>query len=290
MTAFACDVERSIESFAELSARMHDPFADRVAILERAGLSDAKWHLLVTTWSDALGHDTDEARRLAEQFGEAYSAMALRLSTAGERRHELEVAATADAAVAAESPAKLDVDAGHMLSSVEQEASAPRKPPLASDAATSPALPSCLLERPPPPAEPRRSRPLFETAPVELGLWRPAVPFRPDDADPTVRPRPPRAAALADRASWEAVPRTQGSRRPALETTELRPAASDRERPPLPFSSTSPQQAPAKATTDGKRLLLFDPQTGERLASPRWVDVTPPREGSNVPATTKETK
>jgi len=46
-------------------------------------------------------------------------------------------------------------------------------------------------------------------------------------------------------------------------------------RAPLPFSgaSTKPSAEPAASPPPGKRLVRFDPQTGEPLSSPKWADV-----------------
>lgn len=62
----------SIERFAELSARLDDPFADRQAVLRAAGLNEGRWGDIVQRWSTRLR--ASEGAVLATRFGDGYAA------------------------------------------------------------------------------------------------------------------------------------------------------------------------------------------------------------------------
>lgn len=62
----------SIERFAELSALLDEPFADRQAVLRAAGLDDERWTDVVERWAALLA--TAEGEVLAVRFGDAFVA------------------------------------------------------------------------------------------------------------------------------------------------------------------------------------------------------------------------
>jgi hypothetical protein len=64
------DPSQSIVHFAELSAGVDDPFADRAAVLARAGLDDDGWMRLNERWLNAFCEPGGDLR--AARFGEVF--------------------------------------------------------------------------------------------------------------------------------------------------------------------------------------------------------------------------
>ena len=77
--------EQAIESFAELMARLDEPFADRARVLHAAGLDDGDVQRMADRWSSEL--QGDGAAALVSRYGEAYEAAVRDLASArrGER-------------------------------------------------------------------------------------------------------------------------------------------------------------------------------------------------------------
>lgn len=77
--------ERAIEPFAELMARLDEPFADRAGVLQVAGLDDGDFQRMADRWSKELRNEGGAA--LAQRYGDAYEASARELTNArrGER-------------------------------------------------------------------------------------------------------------------------------------------------------------------------------------------------------------
>src|SRR5262245_61478214 len=77
--------EATIESFAELTARLDHPFADRAAILRSAGIDEAAYRRHRDQWSaDLAGAPSPE---LAQRFSDAYERVVRELAAVhgGER-------------------------------------------------------------------------------------------------------------------------------------------------------------------------------------------------------------
>lgn len=72
MTADASSPMDSAEAFARLCATLDDPFADRAAVLDRAGLTENACALLQERWAARMAEEG--AEELAEEFCEAYAA------------------------------------------------------------------------------------------------------------------------------------------------------------------------------------------------------------------------
>ncbi len=65
----------TVERFAELSARLADPFADRATILCDAGLDAQSWGDIESRWQTRLGAASEEQDALVARFGEVYESV-----------------------------------------------------------------------------------------------------------------------------------------------------------------------------------------------------------------------
>jgi hypothetical protein len=70
------DPATSVDSFAELSALLVDPLADRAAILGAAGLDHERWQTTQEDWAKRFRHDGIVAARFAEVFDRTRGAVA----------------------------------------------------------------------------------------------------------------------------------------------------------------------------------------------------------------------
>ena len=256
------DVESSIEQFAVVSARLHDPFASPAGVLAEASLDGPRWRRATLTWASRFEEDTPEARTLATAFSDAYA----QARRGGDKVSAVAAAQGTRNAGSAHflnrEPTPWQAEAEAVATSIEEDPTDPDMPQIPPTAASKPLLPSCLLpstSAPTPLASPPRRPIQSETAELDDFFPRVDLPFRPGDffvASRVVKP--------------PEVKRSSSRRRIETNTTELSPA--DR-KPALPFPGVDPTRASASASHHGKRLVLFDPQTGQRLAAPRWEDV-----------------
>jgi hypothetical protein len=214
-------VETTLEAFAELVARLDDPFADRAAALAAAGLDEAGFARAREGWLAMLEAATDEPDGIGKRFGDAYEHALRRLEA--ERRGET---------LAEEVPAE------------EPEISTKRIP-IEEEAPAAPAI----APAPMPPSVPEGMRhftDVHETQPVFVAPRGKALPF---DADPRLEaarrqaspphqtPDPHLTQALPSKEEWALVP--EGMRH----FTDLRgtqPTAEAPRGPILPFQSPPP--------------------------------------------------
>jgi aryl carrier-like protein len=70
----------TIERFAELSARMEDPFADEEKVLREAGLDSMQWDAAQARWTKRISSSAADAEDLSRRFGAAYVAAKERLA------------------------------------------------------------------------------------------------------------------------------------------------------------------------------------------------------------------
>jgi hypothetical protein len=64
---------RGVEAFAELSAALADPFADRSSTLAAAGLDEALWRSIEDGWLERFKVDAARQGDLAVRYGETYA-------------------------------------------------------------------------------------------------------------------------------------------------------------------------------------------------------------------------
>lgn len=250
MTAIAGDPRASITAFAELRARLSDPFADRAALLAAHGLDERSLAAIEADWCGQLAGG-DAAAALSRQYGDAYSNMLARLAAPeGEPRPGLDEASAA--ASRPEPPAPV---------------AAPPAAPHAESAAPRPiAVPSFLKDRPeaasaPPPAAPA-APPAMAAPPAALSTGTAAVDLasilqKPVPFDPFAKP-PPRPAEPPERAPAPRTPLTG-------ETTDVDVAAIARR--VLAFGPPG-ARSPAPAAPR--------PPEPQRPAAPPAVVVRPP--------------
>jgi hypothetical protein len=77
----AQELSHSVDHFAEFSAEMDDLFADRAAVLARAGLDDEAWMHLNERWLALF--QAPEGDHRAARFAEVFAATKKRVATAG---------------------------------------------------------------------------------------------------------------------------------------------------------------------------------------------------------------
>lgn len=121
----------SVEAFAELAARLSDPFADRQAELAEHGLEEASFAALQSEWCERLAAKDTKAQDLARAFGDTYAAS---------RAKALSPAAPV--------PFSMSSAAAAPLASAAPEPPAPAKPPPPPEPVRPMAMPSFLKERP----------------------------------------------------------------------------------------------------------------------------------------------
>jgi hypothetical protein len=205
-------------------------------VVARLGLTSEAWEAAEKAWTEILtcpGNRTDGA--IALEFTSLFARTRKRLSVTKPR-------------IAKVGPMPVAVPAIQAL------------PPLATSApepTRAAEVPSYLREERPTPAPDRVSPPPPRYAPTM------ALPImRPDEVIAPVMPAHP-AAMLAP---------TPSEDEDVNETAEVDVRCF---RKPLPFADARamPSAEPVAIPPAGKRLIRFDPQTGEPLSSPRWADV-----------------
>jgi len=273
------DLQLRVDLFAALMVRLDDPFGDRRRILADAGLDAGGYSSLVASWRARFEGDASGA--LAAQFAEAY---------AERRARRIEIR---NEAVLAMAPA--------------QELAVPARPqpPRDPEPLVDPEPPLPALEPLPAvavlPSAPRFHRPpveLARTADISAFVPRAAVPFAPATSDPAPPERPaapPRPRIDSGTADISAViPRHlllpfEGSPAPpaplpvAVRPPQHLAGTADISafvpRPATPFSPAPTPSPPASAgpaeAAPRRRLIRFDPQTGQPLPVPTWVDLPP---------------
>lgn len=254
----------TVEGFAALSASLDEPFADRARLLAAAGLDETDFSELAEHWLARLGAGTPESDGLVERYAAAY---------AKRRRPEI---------------SRIPDDA-------KQGAPGAPSVPVYSPVQAHVSVPSGLvataeLKTPVDVARPQ-TQISSETSDIDLskvlsGLSAkmPFDPSRPSAAAvPSFSPSPkaPLSGETVD------VNVADLARRALSAGPPVRPPAA----PQSPPGAPQPANVPAHSTGDapvhapaappGKRLIRFDPQTGQPLATPQWVDLpmtpgTPP--------------
>lgn len=284
----------SIAAFAELRARLSDPFADRAAVLDGYGLDERAYPALEAGWCAKLAAGDAAAEELARQYGESYSS-ALCVATAGERRGGRTVVADAPPAVvgvlsaaggtvaAVDMPAVVNAPAV-MESPVAPAIAPPRMEtpagPVSGSGARQVEVPSFLKERPampvaaatpmiapvappvvaPPPLAAASPADYTGTAAVDLSaILKKSVPFDPF-AKPPVAPAGPAAAPASPASS----PASQAA---AASPREPGPPAA----PPESKTPLSTGTADVDVGAIARRVLAFGPPGrpgGSGAASP----------------------
>jgi hypothetical protein len=282
-----------VELFADLMVQIDDPFGEREAVFLAAGIDEDTYRNLVQSWRDRFDRDGAD---LASRFADRYTAKRGEVLEARRRRAggEMDAADTrflnADAQSFREEAAKVAREAAQepQPNIVDRPAAPQREAPsfVLAAAQVAPAPPSA---RPPasfagtmdishavpkaslpfaPPGEARAAEPApvstprpnvpTGTADISAAVPRDRLPFADGGAPRSVARPPQRLAGTADISAF--VPRA---------ATPFAPPA-----PPPPASASAPP-APRK------RLIRFDPQTGQPLPAPIWVDLPPEPEGQN---------
>lgn len=308
----------TIEALAELSALLADPFTDRGAALTKAGLDEERYEALARQLSDRLQRDGAEEREMAARFARAFEkarvvARSERVGAGGadgERGVSAEPGGeVVDGARFLSAAQPWRSEAASVRIDAEGDAPELRRAPVVTEWV---AAGDAASER-----APAEANELRASSPVPRPAVDPIAAFRPDadatcTAVPTLAPVLPFLEGLRQPASIPAPPPSPPPQRPSRphantdETAELgsialgpatpferggapsgEAAASDLDGtcemrvlpadPPLPFSS-APTPTPTPATR--ARLARFDPQTGEPLPEPRWVEDGPAAGGS----------
>ncbi|AUX35240.1 MULTISPECIES: hypothetical protein [Sorangium] len=250
------DYHASVEDFAALRASMDDPFGDPTACLAGAGLDERSYAELTGAWRARLALEGDAGRELGRRFAIAYrQAQTARRARAGGE----------DGAPRAEDARFLSRDAQ----------------PWRAEAAQVALVPSSAPSPPEPPAAPAQRAVAASTATDEAGPANAAASsaggqwetstlpvFSPEPSAPVlpfISPEAPRAS-----------PPPPGPRSPLAGLPfQPRPAAEIA----IPPQPAAPEHldgaAPAPGAPPRKRLMRFDPQTGQPLPYPVWVDVAP---------------
>jgi hypothetical protein len=276
----ALDVDR----FAELTADLDDPFGDPAQVLAEAGLDAVGYEALVATWRARF--EGDATGELSTRFADVYEPRRLRPSRTrppAERVRDAPSATTGRAVhtSGASSPfsAPVPVVSPPVLAPEEPLAlSAPPAPPaigvpiacLASTAGIGAFIPGMATPFSPapasagfptPPAAPAQRRVESGTAAISAAVSTQLVPF-PDPPSPPAAPLIPPAARRPN---------------PLAATADI---GDFFPRAVTPFSAAPPPPPPPPEAAPRRRLIRFDPQTGQPLPSPTWVDL-PPEPGQN---------
>lgn len=172
MTTFQHPID-SIERFAEVSATLDDPFAERDEVLRAAGLDAAGWAETERRWSQRLREDTaDPKGTLVARFSKVYTATRQELSSANKA-----ASGVPDTDRDGEGPVSYH---GH-----EWRAEAAR---VGLDAGDTPPPLLGAPAPPPPPVTAIRAPATLETLPSAGALPVPALPFQPHKAPIDARP------------------------------------------------------------------------------------------------------
>ena len=227
-------VALSLERYAEtLAAILHEQQEPPQAVVERLGIASAAWTIADRLWTEAL---TCPGRQVD-------SALAVKFASVLSRKRK-QLAAGAKVKQEAPSPKPQNAPVG------EARAESPPAAPRAAE------VPSYLREERPTPGPDRMSPPPPQyAATMALPIMRPdemAAPVMSAQPSPMFAPTP--------------------SEDEVNETAEVDVRCF---RKPLPFADAQakPSAEPVAIPPAGKRLIRFDPQTGEPLSSPRWADV-----------------
>jgi hypothetical protein len=259
--------EQEIEPFAELMARLDEPFADRAGILQAAGLDDGGFQRMADRWSKELRNEGAEV--LAQRYGDAYEASARELANArrGERvapdlrflnadvqsfRDEaaaVPLQAFAESAPAAPPPAPVHAPrlAITPMTAVAPPIAAPpmfgAAPPIAPPPMLPASEPAPSRESPWMPEGMRRFKDIHGTQLVTDAPKRPALPF-----DPTARPTIPAHSDFGDNPTPHANLVPEGMRG-FTDVHGTQVASTTPKRPALPFEP-SRSAAPAPLPSD----------------------------------------
>ncbi|EYF08190.1 putative exported protein [Chondromyces apiculatus DSM 436] len=234
-----------LERYAEVLAHiLHYRAEDLFEVLARLGVPADSWHAVDAAWTAelALGikrQQRDQALRFSATFAKT--------------RERLARTALPLASLGAPAPRDTPVppDPPRPLSSLPGPSEAP-SPWAARPASVQPTFTPAPPVLPPPPSPPFQPPVIVTPVPPPLGA-------------------PSSLAALRDTADISgSVPRQP---LPFVQAKST-PASS----PPSPalLQTPLPPVEPTQAPPPGKRLMRFDPQTGQPLATPIWVDAPPP--------------
>lgn len=269
-----------IELFAEFMALLEEPFSDRASVLSAAELDDARLGSMLEAWRIRL--EGDEKGELAEKYAAAYSARGAAIhgararATSGEAERVDPRFLTQEALGFREEAARVGREP--LAESMPNPVSpGPRAEPSGVFVAPVPPLaptpPSSAL----PPAAPRGmpsyvrpSERLAGTADISSVVRSGALPFARDAGAEA-----PRAQRAAPSPSPNAVRIGSGTEDiSSFVPRHLLPFSGNGTPPPAggapPAATSAPLPAPGGRP---KRMIRFDPQTGQPLPAPIWVDI-----------------
>ena len=279
---------------AHLAAELDDAFAIPDKVFARTGLDDAAHRRLVDGWRARFREDA--TGELAARFAGAYAEARAKQRSGrgrgarGEQEHR------------ANDPRFLNTDA----QAFREEAARVARDPVSADTSAMPLAPSPILSPAPPIAEPIAPRPRSSfagTMDISDAIPRDLLPFTAAPASPPAPPPPPAPAPRAPVSTGTTdisafVPRhllpfpSAGPPPAPPPPSPVAPIAEPAPqpsvvitRPPQHLAATAdisafvPRPAtpftPPEAAPPRKRLIRFDPQTGQPLPAPIWVDLPP---------------
>jgi hypothetical protein len=253
------DYVSMVEDFAALCAKLDDPFGDRARLLAEVGLDEPSYAALLGEWRQRLAQEEAPAKNLGRRFVDAYrNAVEARRSPPRDEIYRSQK----DSRFLNENAQTWRSEAARVALSMAPEAE-PSLPRLNAAESLRPAFvvsPAGTLPPAAPEYDPEINGPstldaLQSTGPLPpLDLSKPVLPFA---SAPAPRTELPRSSSLT------------GLPFKSAEPAERRdPHCADQA--PIPPSAIPAQGA---IVPPGKRLVLFDSETGKPLPLPVWVDV-----------------
>jgi hypothetical protein len=245
-----------VDLFAELMVRLDDPFEERSVVLATEGLDEDQASSLVASWR--LRFDRDATGGLVASFADAYAGR--RAAREAQRRSGTYGGAPADRDGGHAGPRFLNDDA----QSFRDEAA---KVAVSAEEASPPPRPAAA---PMPPQQRAFEQPTFATAKTASA---------PADATADITALVPRHTLPFTAAGPGALAAPLGSPKPVPQPSPSEPrttvdltAQVALVQAAMPFA-IPPAAVPPSPPPAARRLIRFDPQTGQPLPVPIWVDV-----------------
>jgi len=270
------DVHRDVEAFAVLLAELDAPFGDRANVLARYGLDEETHEALVTAWRDRLCRSVGEDQPLGKRFAAAYAHATSTLRPRGGGASVMAGSGLEPRFLSASAQPWRPEAAGVLLSAEPQQrdlAPAPR-PAGTPDSGCAHPL--------------RTSAPPVVTPPPPSMVSQPPPPSMVSPPPPVVTPPPPVVSPLPGLMHGIAPPMPPEIHPEAPPLRQYTPTVTTQSMPvfsgppPGPVLPFRPLSVPVEAAPPppGKRLIRFDPQTGQPLPAPIWVDIpVDPKQG-----------
>ncbi|XXY54060.1 hypothetical protein WME91_23305 [Sorangium sp. So ce269] len=303
------DFYASVEDFASLRASMDDPFGDPVLCLARAGLDASDYAALTNEWRARLAGDVTAGGGMGSRFAVAYR----QALDARRARARGDAAQEEGARFLSREPQPWRAEAARVAllptKGAPPPTSAPPPPPAAVESARAAPLspvPSAAFHALGAPARGTDDAHLTPPLPPRMPsppAVSPPAPHANDVAWPAIEASPQRRPAGHNDKQSETMtlpvyategsapvlpfvtPPASGAAAPApprapLAGLPFQPGPPERAASPTPPPAIPAHLAGAAPAQDSsapsnKRLLRFDPQTGQPLPFPVWVDVAP---------------